>query len=324
MPGFYRVDLNLTWKDSTRNFSRVVSYKPEEMSVVDTNTPNDFASFWQKGIDEVNKLPVKFLRKTKIKRKDAKTDLYEVYFESVDGLELQAWLEMPKKKGKYPALLRLPGYTETLYPLDQYEDLIVFSVHVRDHGGSDNSGKREYEMWVRGLESPETFYYKNIYLDCLRAMNMLVSIPEVDQTRLAVWGGSQGGGLSLFTTAYDDRVKLCIADIPFLCDWEPYFELSHWPEVDGWLTRNPNSDWNSVLNVLSYFDTKNMADRINVPVWMGIGLQDDVCPPRTSFSTYNLIDSPKEYIIYPDEFHWQPEEHYKKRFKQLRVFFDMD
>jgi len=34
-------------------------------------------------------------------------------------------------------------------------------------------------------------------------------------------------------------------------------------------------------------------------VIMFVGLQDDVCPPRTAFATYNKVTSPKEYWISP-------------------------
>ncbi len=56
---------------------------------------------------------------------------------------------------------------------------------------------------------------------------------DVDQERIAVWGGSQGGGLAFATTSLDRRIDLYIAVIPFLCHWVNYFKLTHWPEVDG-------------------------------------------------------------------------------------------
>jgi cephalosporin-C deacetylase-like acetyl esterase len=49
-------------------------------------------------------------------------------------------------------------------------------------------------------------------------------------------------------------------------------------------------------------------------VLTGIGLQDDVCPPSTSFMTYNLIESEKQYDIYKFEKHAQPASHYEDRF----------
>ena len=32
-------------------------------------------------------------------------------------------------------------------------------------------------------------------------------------------------------------------------------------------------------------------------VLTSVGLQDDVCPPRTSFATYNAVRSPKKFVF---------------------------
>jgi len=240
------------------------------------------------------------------------------------GLTLRGWLEVPKKEGKYPALLRVPGYTENLRPIDKYDDLIVFSFNTRDHGESDDTGKRGWDMWVRGMDNKYDFFYRNIILDCIQALGYLCSRDDVDTDRVAVWGGSQGGGLSFTTSALDDRIALCIADIPFLCEFPMYLEISHWNEIDAWFDQNPDQTWESMFKTLSYFDTKNMADKITCPVYMGIGLQDDVCPPATSFISYNYLKCPKAFNIYKYEQHGQPDSHYESRFLKIREVFKMD
>ena len=42
---------------------------------------------------------------------------------------------------------------------------------------------------------------------------------------------------------------------------------------------------------------------------MSVWLQDDVCPPRTSFATYNAVRSAQEYRVYPFAGHGVPREH---------------
>ena len=140
-------------------------------------------------------------------------------------------------------------------------------------------------------------------------MDFLASRQDVDPERIAIWGGSQGGGFSFATAALDQRIDLCIADIPWLSDWENYFAITHWAEIGDWFAENPEQTWQSMLKTLSYFDTKNMASRIQCPVIMSIGLQDGVCPPSTSFATYNHITSSKEYTIYKNTGHFQPKYH---------------
>ena len=41
--------------------------------------------------------------------------------------------------------------------------------------------------------------YAGAFMDCIRGVDFLASRPEVDAARLAVTGGSQGGGLAFAT-----------------------------------------------------------------------------------------------------------------------------
>jgi len=50
--------------------------------------------------------------------------------------------------------------------------------------------------------------------DCIRAVDYLVSRPEVDQERLAAAGNSGGGQMALLITAVDERIKACAAGHP--------------------------------------------------------------------------------------------------------------
>jgi cephalosporin-C deacetylase len=73
---------------------------------------------------------------------------------------------------------------------------------------------------------------------------------------------------------------------------------------------------------MSYFDTLNLADRIRCPVFLGVGLQDDVCPPATIFAVYNRISSPKEFRVYPRAQHWVGAAHDQERWRWMTHLFD--
>ncbi len=323
-PGFFHINATITTENEEKyHASKVVGIDPEKIPVY-TDAPDDFDAFWEESLKTLDKIDPKFKITPQERDKQAKTKLYKVEMQSWDGLTMRGWLEVPKKRGKYPALLKVPGYNSNQKPIDIYDDLIVLSFNPRSHGESDDGQDAEIDMWIRGLESEQKYYYRGAYLDCIRAVDFLESRQDVDQDRIAIWGGSQGGGFAFATAALDSRIDLCMADIPWLSDWDNYFAITHWSEIGDWFASNPSQNWESMLNTLSYFDTKNMADRIDCPVIMGIGLQDGVCPPSTSFATYNLVKSPKEYTIYKHAGHWQPKIHYENRFKWLRDNFNMD
>ncbi len=92
---------------------------------------------------------------------------------------------------------------------------------------------------TRGVLDPETYYYRRLYVDAVRAVETAAAHPQVDADRICVSGASQGGGLSLAAAALaPELVRLCHADIPFLCDIEraitlapaaPYIELAAVP-----------------------------------------------------------------------------------------------
>ncbi|AZQ61413.1 hypothetical protein EI427_03990 [Flammeovirga pectinis] len=321
--GFFRVTATFTYLGEKHELYTVVGTHPENISSP-LRKPKDFDKFWEDNLKELAAVAPHYKLK-KVKRdKSTKTNLFEVEMQSTDGITVRGWLEVPKKKGVYPTILEVPGYTVSLEPQDKYDDMIVFSFNVRDHGNSDNTGPRHYKMWNRGLEDQNKFYYKGIYLDCIRAMDFLMTRNDVDKSRIAIAGASQGGGLAMITTALDSRISFCVAGIPFLTDWERYFTISHWEEIDEFLAAHPSKNWNDVLDVLSYFDSKNLMHKIKVPVSMSIGLQDDVCPPATSFSAYNRITSTKNYFIDQTQGHWITDEKWDSQFEEIRAYFKMN
>jgi cephalosporin-C deacetylase len=72
---------------------------------------------------------------------------------------------------------------------------------------------------TRGIQDPHDYYYRRVYTDAVRAVDAARSHPLVDASRVAVTGGSQGGGITLAVAALSDRPALAMPDIPFLCDY---------------------------------------------------------------------------------------------------------
>ena len=284
----------------------------------------DFDEFWERSIAELNSVPPAFKTIEQPKMSDGNIRVFEISMRSHDQVRVRGWLEVPRQVSKpLPVVIRVPGYGQNMKPIGKCDDMIVFSFNPRGHGNSqqDISGQPN-NFWIRGLDNAESYYYRGSYLDCIRAVDFIASRPDVDQDKIAVWGGSQGGGFAFATAALDSRVDYCVADIPFLCDWIHYFRLSHWPEMDNWIADQPQRTWESTLRTLSYFDTMNLAERIHCPTLMSIGLQDGVCPPTTCFHTFNRISGEKNYRIYPNKRHGLGKEHYAWVWGQIRQAFN--
>ena len=284
---------------------------------------DDFSIFWERSITELKAVSPEFQIIEQAQRSNEDIEVFEVLMRSHDNIRVRGWLEVPRKRAEpLPAVIRVPGYGQAMKPIGHCDDMIVFSFNPRGHGNSqeDVSGQPA-NFWIRGLDNAENYYYLGSYLDCLRAVDFIASRQDVDQDKIAVWGGSQGGGFAFATAALDSRIDFCIADIPFLCDWSNYFRLSHWPEMDEWIDAQPQRTWESTLRTLSYFDTMNLADRIHCRTLMSVGLQDGVCPPTTCFNTFNRIPGEKQYKIYPDKRHGLGREHSDWIWTKLRQAF---
>jgi cephalosporin-C deacetylase-like acetyl esterase len=322
-PGFYSIRCAFRSKTNsvTKSTAIVLGYRPEAIASPLTREA-DFDDFWQTTLAQLAAVDPQF-QLTRTPSGDSEThDAYEVTLRSLDGVQVGGWYEMPKAPGVHPAVLRVPGYGEAMQLTGRGAPLAILSFNVRGHGNSqgDVPGTPQ-DFWTRGLEDKNGYFYQGAYADCIRAVDFLVSRPEVDAARIGITGGSQGGGLSLATAALDPRIRLCAPDIPFLCDWEKYFRISNWPEVDAWLAADAGRSLEEAVRTMSYFDALNMADRIQCPIFLGLGLQDDVCPPATIFAVYNRLPGPKEYRVYPRAQHWVGPTHDSERFKWILSHF---
>jgi cephalosporin-C deacetylase len=313
LPGFYRVVCTLshdTEKAVTKSI--VLGVDPESIKTKLTRE-DDFVQFWEKRQQELAHVDPAY----KITRSDMSSDDVDVFLVemcSYGHVTIRGWYTVPKKNPPYPAILSVPGYTATMWPHAHRKNVATFALNPRGHGNSkDDVDPKGAEYMYLGfdLEHPENYIYTGAYMDCIRAIDFLVSRPEVDKSRIGVEGGSQGGGLSFATAALDQRIAFCAPDIPWLGDWTGYLEAAEWPNehYPELFAIIPGLTFSDINRLLSYFDTMNLADRIKCPVLMSVGLQDSVCPPRTAFATYNRVVSDKSYRVYPSAGHWVEHKH---------------
>jgi cephalosporin-C deacetylase len=313
LPGFYRVVCTLshdTEKAVTKSI--VLGIDPESIKTKLTRE-DDFVQFWEKRKQELAQVDPAY----KITRSDMSNDDVDVFLvemRSYGNVRVRGWYTVPKKNPPYAAILSVPGYTATMWPYLDRKNVATFALNPRGHGNSkDDIDPNGAEYMYLGVDPdhPEKYIYTGAYMDCIRAVDFLVSRSEIDKSRIGVEGGSQGGGLSFATAALDQRIAFCAPDIPWLGDWVGYMEAAEWPNENypKLLDTFPGLTFNDINRLLSYFDTMNLAEWITCPVLMSVGLQDPVCPPRNAFATYNRIVSDKAYRVYPFTEHWVEHKH---------------
>ena len=270
--------------------------------------PSDFDEFWQQAQSELERVPLSILVERSGLRSTPDVDAYEVTFASVGGLQIFGWLCIPTGPGRHAGLVVYPGYSgsPSLPRAWARQGYAVLQVSPRGHHMSDGVFRPGFPgLMTSGIDDPRTYAYRGLYCDAWRAVDVLLSRPEVDPDRVGVTGGSQGGALSLIATAGRPQVRCVAADVPFMTSIRDGIRLgSSYPyeEVKDYLRLQPQLE-ERVLSTLDYVDTVNFSDRIRVPTLLSVGLRDDICPPQTAFGLYNRLTSPKDVRVYPDGAH---------------------
>ena len=154
----------------------------------------------------------------------------------------------------------------------------------------------------QNLEDRNQYYMKHVYLGLVRAVDVLVSLPEWDGRHVVVAGGSQGGALALIAAALDSRITHCVANHPALSDMAAGSAglTSGYPHF----TKESGAYSEACMKTLPYYDVVNFARHIKVPVYMTWGYNDNTCPPTTSYAVWNVLQCEKESLLTPINEHW--------------------
>ena len=322
-PGFLRCAVTAEYDGRTYTEYATAAFDPFKIKPT-TNLPDDFLVFWKSAKEELAKIPVDAKVALLPEKCTGKVNTYEVNIANITG-RVYGILCIPKKNGKYPAMLHVPGAGARPYEgnIDMAERGII-TLQIGIHGVpvtmnreiySNMLGSAVHNYPTINLDDKDRYYYKRVYLACVRAVDYIFSLTEFDGETLAVYGGSQGGGLSIITAGLDNRIKYLGAFYPALCDLTGYLHdrAGGWPHLfKDDFTRKPDK-----IETSKYYDAVNFARFITVPGFYSSGYNDRVCPPTSMFSAYNTITAPKEFFIVPETAHFTFPEQREKMYDWL-------
>jgi cephalosporin-C deacetylase len=235
----------------------------------------------------------------------------DLTFAGLDGTPIRGWLLLPATaRGRVPVVVCYHGAGGSRgepahFAFWLLAGCAVLTMDFRMQSGltGSNTGFVTHQSvgWVNmGLLDKYSFYFYHTWTDALRLMQIAFQRPELDPARVAVEGGSQGGGAALAMAALEPRTALCMADVPSMCRLEKrVFDRSGGAANVAHFLRDHPELCDQAFVTLSYFDNLNLASRIRCPVLVSCGLKDPVCPPDTIFAAYNKITAEKEMATYP-------------------------
>ena len=270
--------------------------------------PEDFQEFWRQTLRETELVELNPRLSLDPVRSNDDIEVFTAHYDSFQSIEIAGWYARPRNYSELlPGLLFVPGYvSEPKLPTDLARDgYAVFSAAPRNKLRSNMVFNPGYPgLLTHNIESRSTYGYRGFYMDAVRAFDFLCQMPEVDENRLGVLGGSQGGALTLLVSSLrNDAVAAASAGAPYLCSMMDSASLTRtypYEEINDYLRLNPESEA-IVRDTLNLYDIHNFVDQIKCPIIVNIGLKDDVCPPETGYAVFEGIGSEnKRLYTYKD------------------------
>jgi cephalosporin-C deacetylase len=279
--------------------------------------PADFDAFWQATLKETRGYPLN----ATFERVDfglTAQETFDVTYAGFGGQPVKGWLILPRQRsGKLPCVVEFIGYGggrsfATDWLLWASAGYAHFVMDTRGQGSSWSSGDTP-DLYgeggnpavpgsmTRGILDPKHYYYRRVFTDAVRAIEAARGHAEVDATRIAVTGGSQGGGITLAAAGLVQDVAAAMPDVPFLCHYRRATEIEDtypYKEI-GDFCHMHRDKIETVFRTLSYFDGVNFATRAKAKALFSTALMDKVCPPSTVFAAYNHWAGEKDIKVYP-------------------------
>lgn len=281
--------------------------------------PADFFAFWETTLTEARAhdlnaefVPLDAWLKT--------LEVFDVTFSGYGGERIKGWLLLPRGETDLPCVVEYIGYgggrgfpTDWLvYASAGYAHLVM---DTRGQGSAWRQGDTPDEgtsgpsvpgFMTRGILDPETYYYRRLMTDAVRAVEAALHFGRIDPARVAVSGISQGGGLTLAVAGLAGmglapKVQFALPDVPFLCGYRRATELTDahpYGEIAAFL-KTHRDRVEAVFGTLAYFDGVNFAAHAAASALFSVGLMDDTCPPSTVYAAFNHYAGEKKLQVWP-------------------------
>lgn len=294
--------------------------KELQAKIIPQNAKADLADFWQSQIAFLRTVPLSVSR-AKLDRPYKSFTTYEITYNTHDETIIHAYFSVPvgQEGKKLPCVVYYHGGggQKSIYADVVATGVCCFAMDVRSQAGTsidqaeytltDNMGN----LMARDLTDKNSFYMRNIYLDAVRAMDVVATLPEVDPEKIVTFGASQGGALSFVASAFSGHSRKCYSCVPSYCCLHNRIELGTgvFGPAHKLLQVHPELT-DAAFDTLTYFDINNLVSFLKVDTDVCLNLSDEICIPQFVYSPYSHITAPKQIHYYPFQPHCIPADYY--------------
>jgi alpha-beta hydrolase superfamily lysophospholipase len=220
-----------------------------------------------------------------------------------EGRHLAGTLRKPRGIVRPPLVLMTMGLDSTK------EELLTFEQNFLDRGmailafDGPGQGEAEYDFPIRSDYEAVT----GIVIDWVTANR-----PDLDHTRIGIWGISLGGYYAPRSAAFDKRLKACIANCgpwDFGALWDSLPELTRL----AFVARSHSGGDEEGRRRAHELNLASVAAGIECPLFVVAGGLDRLCPPEDARRLAGEARGPVELLVIEDGNHVAHNRFYRYR-----------
>lgn len=200
-----------------------------------------------------------------------------IRFESFDERSIPAFVYKPNKEGKLPVIISIHGGPESQFrpafrsTFQLWMDKLGAAVIAPNVRGSSGYGK-EYINLDNGFKREDSVKDIGALLDWIKTQ------PDLDENRVAVFGGSYGGYMVLASAVhYSDRLKAAV-DIVGISNFVTFLENTKSYRRDLRRVEYGDERDPAMREHLEAISPNNNVEKINVPMFVVQGENDPRVP----------------------------------------------
>ncbi|MGX5697707.1 acetylxylan esterase [Agromyces soli] len=291
--------------------------------------PADFDEFWRRTLVE-SRAAARPARRHRVDSPLTLVEVYDVEFSGYAGDPVRGWFVVPAgASGPLPTVVEYNGYgggrglphERLAWAAAGYAWAFMDTRGQGSGWGTGGgtpdphgTGPSSSGFMTRGVDDPAEYYYRRVFADAALFVDAVRGFDEVDEHRVAVTGGSQGGGIAIAAAGLCEGLVGVMPDVPFLCHFERAVGLTDadpYQEIVRYLAVHRDAV-ERTFATLSYFDGANFAARAAAPALYSVALMDPICPPSTVYAAANRHLGGAQVIEYPfneheggQGVHWQ-------------------
>ena len=299
--------------------------------------PKDLKRYWGRQIRHLRAKKMT-VRSKPVAINDDGIECFDVEVSALDTVPVRGYVARPKNatEGSLPIIIQLHAAGVSGDWCKAHVNAAVdmarggaLAFDFNAHGMLNDAGDDYYKTLENGplknysyrpITSRNSYYFRNMILRAIRALDYITSDPLWDGKTIILLGESQGGAQAVALAGLDDRVTDVVINVPAMIGNGGYLlgrnDAWPWPmeyngvetptssmlDVDTGILTEKNA--RRAKKVAPYFDGASLMKGSKARFLVEIGLVDTTCPPSEVFSGLNGVAGEVQVISSPYRNHW--------------------